>query len=141
MLIKALDVRGDHLSRMIGRRIFLGGSAAAAATGSAGPANAEPLKVVESSPADRAVLKGTGSEYYVRFDQPVDHIRSVLLIKQDGKVVETLQPRLKTAPTVLFARAPTLARGSYTFHWSVRTLAGTDVLEGEVSFTVDPDAR
>src|SRR5258708_31119877 len=30
-----------------------------------------------------------GSDYFVRFDQPVDHIHSMIDIKQDGKVLET----------------------------------------------------
>jgi hypothetical protein len=48
----------------------------------------------------------------VRFDRPVDHIHSTLDILRDGKLVERLQPRLKSAPEVLFARAPTLPAGS-----------------------------
>jgi methionine-rich copper-binding protein CopC len=118
---------------MIARRTFFGGLALAAA---ANPARADSLKVLETAPASGAVLKDASSEYFVRFDQPVDHIRSRFLIKQNGAVVHTLAPRFKTAPEVLFARAPTLPAGSYAFHWSVRSLTGTEVLEGEVPFSV-----
>jgi len=118
---------------MIARRILLGWAATAFAAGSA---HADSLKVVDTSPADRAVLKDGGSDFYVRFDQPVDHIRSLFFVKQNGAVVKTLQPRFKTAPDVLFARAPSLPSGSYAFHWSVRTVSGTEVQEGEVSFSV-----
>jgi len=97
---------------------------------------AQAPRVLETMPADRAVLNNASGEFYVRFDRPVDHIRSLLLIKRDGVVVRTLQPRFKTQPDVLFAMALPLPSGAYTFHWSVRTLAGTEVLEGEVPFSV-----
>ncbi len=31
-------------------------------------------------------------------------------------------PRLQSNPNVLFARAPSLAPGSYTLHWTVKTI-------------------
>jgi hypothetical protein len=46
----------------------------------------------------------------VRFDRPVDHHKSTLVIKQGDKVIERLRPRLESAPEVLFAAAPTLPR-------------------------------
>src|SRR5262249_60108986 len=69
-------------------------------------------------------------------DRPVDHIRSSLTILRDGKLIERLQPRLESAPTVLFARAPTLPEGSYQLHWTVHTMAGADVTEGDIPFSV-----
>jgi methionine-rich copper-binding protein CopC len=60
----------------------------------------------------------------------------VLLIKQNGSVVQTLQPRFKTEPELLFARAPSLKAGNYTFHWVIKTLAGTETAEGEIFFSV-----
>jgi methionine-rich copper-binding protein CopC len=120
---------------MIARRLFPWACAAFFA-GGAGSAMAQVPRVLQTMPADRAVLTNASGEFYVRFDRPVDHIRSLMMIKQDGAVVRTLQPRFKTEPDVLFAMALPLPAGAYTFHWSVRTLAGTEVLEGEVPFSV-----
>ena len=96
-------------------------------------------RVMDTMPADRAVLNNASGEFYVRFDRPVDHIRSLMFVKQDGAVVRTLHPRFKTEPDVLFAMALPLPSGAYTFCWSVRTLAGTEVLEGEVPFSVSAE--
>jgi len=93
-------------------------------------------KVVETRPVAHAVVDKPSEGFYVRFDRPVDHIHSTLLVKRDGKVVETLQPRFKSSPEVLFARAPELPAGDYTLHWSVHALQGSDVIEGEISFSV-----
>jgi len=96
----------------------------------------EGCRLMDSKPAAHAVIQGRSSEFFVRFDRPVDHIRSSLSILRDGKLIERLQPRLESAPTVLFARAPTLPEGSYQLHWTVHTMAGTDVTEGDIPFTV-----
>ncbi|WP_428665716.1 copper resistance protein CopC [Reyranella sp.] len=96
-------------------------------------------KVMDTMPADRAVLTNASGEFYVRFDRPVDHIRSLMFIKRDGAVVRTLHPRFKTEPNVLFAMALPLQPGPYSFHWSVRSLAGAEVLEGEVPFSVSAE--
>src|SRR5690242_15119718 len=80
------------------------------------------LRVVESTPAANASFSGPSAAYSVRFDRPVDHVHSVMLVKRDGKVVQTLQPRLQSAPDVLFARAATPPPGAYTLHWQVRTM-------------------
>ncbi len=87
-------------------------------------------------PANGAKIDGVPTDYYVRFNRPVDHIHSSLIIKQNGAVVQTLQPRFKTEPEVLFARAPALAPGAYSFHWVIKTLSGVETLEGEVGFSV-----
>jgi hypothetical protein len=61
----------------------------------------------------------------VRFDRPVDHRKSTLVIKQGDKVIERLTPRLESAPEVLFAEGADLAAGAdYTLHWAVITLQG-----------------
>ena len=83
---------------------------------------ADDVRVMQSAPAASAVIEGRSSEFFVRFDRPVDHIRSTLAIMRDGNLVERLHPRLESAPEVLFARAPTLPAGSYTLHWAVRSL-------------------
>ena len=91
---------------------------------------------MESQPAASAVIQGRSSEFFVRFDQPVDHVRSTLSITHDGKLVERLQPRLDSAPEVLFARAPTLPAGDYKLHWEVRTLSGSDAAKSDIPFSV-----
>jgi len=100
---------------------------------------AQGLRVVESTPAANASISGPSSAFSVRFDRPVDHAHSVIFIKRDGKVVETLHPRLQSAPEVLFARAPTLAPGAYMLHWQVRTTTDAVAVEGEIPFTVVPN--
>ena len=100
------------------------------------PAVADELRVMESTPAAKAVIDGRTSAFYVRFDRPVDHIRSTLEVMQDGKPIERLQPRLESAPEVLFARAPTLSPGNYNLHWAVRTLSGRELIQGDIPFSV-----
>ncbi len=97
---------------------------------------AQAIKVLETWPAAHAVIDRPSDGFFVRFDKPVDHIHSQLVIKRGSDVVETLQPRLQSAPAVLFARAPTLPPGEYVLHWIVKTLQSTDVAEGEVPFSV-----
>ena len=92
--------------------------------------------MMDSSPAANAVIAGHSSEFFVRFDRPIDHVHSTLDIMRDGKSVERLHPRLESAPEVLFARAPTLPAGDYKLHWSVRTMTGVDATQGDIAFTV-----
>ena len=121
---------------MMSRRLALLALSSVGMLDALAPAWAEDLRVKESTPAAHAVIGGRSSEFLVRFDRPVDHIHSTLDILRDGKLVERLQPRLKSAPEVLFARAPSLPAGDYTLHWSVRTMAGVDVIQGDIPFTV-----
>ncbi len=101
------------------------------------PLSAQTFRVLETMPASGAVISGISSEYYVRFNRPVDHLQSFFIIKaQGGAVVERLALRYKTEPDVLFARAPTLAPGSYAMVWSLRLMDGAQVEEGEVAFSV-----
>jgi methionine-rich copper-binding protein CopC len=122
--------------QMIARRHFLIGAVAAGFDFAYEAKAAEPARVLETMPANGAKIEAIATDYYVRFNQPVDHIHSVLIIKQNGSVVHTLQPRFKTEPEVLFARAPALAAGEYSFHWVVKTLSGVEMIEGENAFSV-----
>jgi methionine-rich copper-binding protein CopC len=132
--------------RQLGRgrwTIMMSRRAAIVALSSAGmlcaraPARAdEEVHVMQSTPAASAVIAGRSSEFFVRFDRPVDHIHSTLAIMRDGTLVERLTPRLESAPEVLFARAPTLPPGSYMLHWAVRTMEKVDVIQGDIPFTV-----
>jgi methionine-rich copper-binding protein CopC len=103
----------------------------------AATATAQTGRVVETVPAANASIDPRSTGFSVRFDRPIDHIHSVLIIKREGKVVATLQPRLKTAPDVLFAQASTLQPGEYSLVWQVRTLSDTEVSEGEIPFKVN----
>jgi methionine-rich copper-binding protein CopC len=125
---------------MMSRRLAVVGLSSAFSSfgmlGAAAPAWAQDVRVMESAPAASAVIARRSSEFFVRFDRPVDHVRSTLDIMSDGKLVERLKPRLESAPTVLFARAPTLPAGNYKLHWSVRTMSGVEAIEGDIPFTV-----
>jgi methionine-rich copper-binding protein CopC len=99
-------------------------------------AHAEDLKVLETGPAANAVVDSVSDGFFVRFNQPVDHVNSRLLIKRGDEIVETLTPRLQSNPNVLFARAPTLPTGSYMLHWIVKTLADARIENGEVPFSI-----
>ena len=94
------------------------------------------LHVMDSAPKAQAVIGEPGSAFYVRFDRPIDHIHSNLSIFRDTKLIERLQPRLQSEPNVLFARAPTLAPGEYFLRWTVRTMEGVKVVQGDIPFTV-----
>ena len=121
---------------MISRRLAIAGLASAALLGALAPARADDVRVMQSMPAASAVIGGRSSEFFVRFDRPVDHIHSTLAIMRDGKLVEQLHPRLESAPDVLFARVATLPAGDYRLHWEVRTMAGADPYKGDIPFTV-----
>ena len=99
-------------------------------------AQAQGVHVLDSAPKAHAQIGQRSSEFFVRFDRPVDHIKSRLIIKQGDRVIETLHPRLESAPEVLFAQAPTLPAGDYLLHWSVVTLQGAQVIEGDIPFKV-----
>lgn len=123
---------------MMSRRFIIVGLAVLGIQAIASDASAQDARMMESAPKAKAVVEGRSSEFFVRFDRPVDHIRSQLSITRDGTLVERLTPRLESAPEVLFARAPTLPPGDYSLHWAVKTMTGTNVVEGDIPFTVKP---
>ena len=94
------------------------------------------VNVTESEPKANAHIGRKSSAFFVRFDRPVDHIKSTLVIKQGDKVIERLHPRLESSPQVLFAAAPTLPPGSYMLHWTVVTIQGTKAISGDIPFQV-----
>ena len=104
---------------------------AAAAT-----AAAQDLSILDSHPQAKAVIGEPGSSFFVRFDRPIDHVHSTLSIWRGGQLVERLEPRLESAPQVLFARAPTLPPGEYMLRWVVRTMADVKTISGDIPFTV-----
>jgi methionine-rich copper-binding protein CopC len=100
------------------------------------PVAAQDVNVMDSAPKAEAVIGEPSSSFFVRFDRPIDHIHSRLSIWRDSQLVEYLQPRLQSAPDVLFARAPTLAPGQYMLRWTVRTMEGVKIIEGDIPFTI-----
>ena len=121
---------------MMSRRVAIVALSGAALLGALSPAWADDVRVMQSMPAASAVIGGRSSEFFVRFDRPVDHIHSTLAIMRDGKLVEQLHPRLESATDVLFARVATLPAGDYRLHWEVRTMAGAETIKGDIPFTV-----
>ena len=115
------------------RRLALVGLFALAFSASA---TAQDVQVMDSAPKAQAVIGEPGSSFFVRFDRPIDHIHSRLSIWRDSRLVEQLQPRLQSSPDVLFARAPTLPPGQYMLRWSVRTMEGVKVIEGDIPFSI-----
>ena len=94
------------------------------------------VRVTDSAPKAHARIGLQSSAFFVRFDRPVDHIKSTLVIKQGDRVIERLHPRLESAPEVLFAAAPTLPPGNYVLHWAVITVQGAKAIEGDIPFQV-----
>jgi len=95
---------------------------------------AEELRVMDSGPVNNGVERGRTDEFFVRYNQPVDHIKSEFIIKRGDDIVEVLQPRFKTEPNVLFAERSPLPAGDYTLVWSVRALDGQQIAVGEIGF-------
>jgi methionine-rich copper-binding protein CopC len=118
------------------RRIAVAALACTAWLAGLPSARAEDLKVLETGPAANAVISTPSDGFFVRFNQPVDHVFSRLIVKRGAEVVETLVPRLQSNPNVLFARAPSLAPGSYTLHWMVKTIQDAKIEQGDVPFSI-----
>lgn len=124
---------------MILRRLTIAALMMAAASPLATVSAQQPagdVRVTESAPKANAHIGRKSSAFFVRFDRPVDHIKSTLVIKQGDKVIERLHPRLESAPEVLFAAAPTLPPGNYMLHWTVITVQGAKAIEGDIPFQV-----
>jgi hypothetical protein len=74
----------------------------------AGTAQARPMQVLQTTPADNATIDNLNMQFVVRFDGDVDHRASRLYVTSCEKVVEELHPSLSAAPRVLFANSPRL---------------------------------
>jgi methionine-rich copper-binding protein CopC len=122
----------------ISRHFFIAGLFSLSVLGAAPEASAQDVRVMDSAPKASAEIEGRSSEFFVRFDRPIDHIHSQLAITRNGQLVEKLVPRLESAPEVLYARAPTLPAGSYDLNWRVKTMTGVDVIQGNIPFSVKP---
>jgi methionine-rich copper-binding protein CopC len=131
-----MELLPHECDRMTIRRSVVIGLLAMFAAAFSTAAGAQDVLVLDSAPKAKAVIGEPSSEFFVRFDRPVDHIHSRLSIWRDGQLIEHLQPRLESSPEVLFARAPTLPPGEYMLHWTVRTMQDVKVIEGNIPFTV-----
>jgi len=101
-------------------------------------AEAEPMRVIESTPRARSTMDGNRQEFSVRFDRPVDHNASRLFVQRGDTVLRTLQPRLGARPDTLYAAAGGLAPGDYVLRWRTRPRGGEEMTEGSFDFTVRP---
>ena len=113
------------LALVVGAALIASGSAAAAT-----------MHVVQSWPAAQAVMYGDQTEFFVRFDGPVDHAGSILSVMQDGHVVQLLHPRLHTQPNTLYSGVRRLAPGAYTLHWAAYSLKDHSLSQGAINFRV-----
>jgi methionine-rich copper-binding protein CopC len=95
-----------------------------------------PLKLLESLPAAEAIVDHDNAQYVVRFDGPVDHRASRLIITQNGRVVRDLRPSLDAAPEVLFAQGTRLPLGDYQLVWSAKSTPDGDYTDGSIHFKV-----
>ena len=121
---------------MISFHRFVASLACVVLSGALVGVRAADLKVLQSRPAPNAVLTSASDGFSIQFSQPIDHINSRLHIKRGTEIVETLVPRLESAPNALFARAPALPNGDYTLHWVVKTITDAKIEEGDVPFSV-----
>jgi methionine-rich copper-binding protein CopC len=94
------------------------------------------MQMVGSLPVAQAIVDHNNAQYVVRFDGPVDHRASHLVITQGDRVVRKLTPLLDAAPEVLFASGPRLPAGDYQLNWSAKSMPDGDVTDGSIRFTV-----
>ena len=92
--------------------------------------------MMESRPSAETIVDRNNAQYVVRFDGPVDHRASRLVITQGNRVVRNLRPLLDSAPEVLFASGPRLPAGDYQLFWSARSMPDGDTTDGSIHFTV-----
>jgi methionine-rich copper-binding protein CopC len=100
-------------------------------------ARAEELRVMDTGPVNDGVEQGRIDKFFVRFNQPVDHIKSDFVIMRGNQVVQVLQPRFDAEPNTLFAERSPLPPGNYTLVWTVKTIEGRPVAVGDIDFKVD----
>ena len=97
---------------------------------------AEVPRVVDTGPVDQGTVSSFGEDFFVRCNQPVDHMQSRLIIKRGDDVIEKFSASSEDEPNVLFARSAGPAAGDYKLVWVVKTLEGQLVDVGEITFKV-----
>ncbi|WP_270937528.1 copper resistance CopC family protein [Falsiroseomonas oryzae] len=101
-------------------------------------AAADPPRLVGSQPVAGGTVPRAPTQVFVRFDRPVDHIRSRLVVLRGGQPVQVLHPRLEATPNLLFAMLPALEPGAYELRWEVIAIEGSETVQGTLAFTVQP---
>jgi methionine-rich copper-binding protein CopC len=99
----------------------------------AGTAHA--MEMIESTPKVNEIMEGKATAFAVRFDQPVSHRSSrLILVTPEGN--RTLPLRLRTEPDTLYANVGPLPSGKYELQWEARAADGT-ISKGSIPFTVE----
>ncbi len=101
----------------------------------------DPCESWNSRPVARAVMDRANTRFFVRFDGPVDHAASTLSVLRDGRVVQTLRPRLESSPDTLYGSGGRLRPGAYELRWTTRPARGREASAGSIPFTVDAPPR
>jgi methionine-rich copper-binding protein CopC len=99
-------------------------------------AYAQTPQMMDSYPKASAVMDGRETQFFIRFDRPVDHRNAQLQVVQDGHVLQMLTPRLDSAPNTIYSGARRLAPGNYELRWNVRSITDREVANGVIHFTV-----
>ena len=102
----------------------------------ASPAQAQKLHMMEARPTAQSVMNGARQEFFVRFDGPVNHHASRLVIERADAVIRTLRPRLGASPNTLYALAGNLPPGAYVLRWVVAPRDGGAPSMGGLDFTI-----
>src|SRR5437667_1706018 len=91
---------GRYSTAMISRELAaaLGAVAAFSLSG----ASARAMSVIEQKPAVNEIMQGSGIAFALRFDQPVDHQRSSLMLVTP-RGTRTLRARLDAEPNTLYS--------------------------------------
>ena len=85
---------------------------------------------------ESVTINEKSTEIVIKFDRPISHERSSLVLVLKGKIVDTLHPRLQAEPNVLFARIVTPGSGDYLVRWIVCPQGSNDRYDGEFTFTI-----
>src|SRR5271166_2483162 len=98
---------------------------------------ARPVQMRESTPVAETILHGNSAQYVIRFDGPVNHFASRLVIMQGDRIVQTLTPLRDSAVDVLYASGRVPSPGRYALHWEAVSADG-DTSKGDIPFSVEP---
>jgi methionine-rich copper-binding protein CopC len=91
--------------------------------------------IVTAHPKANDVVDGSMVQISLGFEAPVDHERSMLLLKT-SRGDRQLKPRLESAPNYLFGIAGHLAPGAYELDWTARFSDGRSS-GGAIPFIVE----
>ena len=96
--------------------------------------SAHAMAMLESHPKVDEIMEGKGVSFAIRFDQPVSHRASrLILVTPQGK--RSLVLRLDTQPDTLYTFAGDLPDGMYELQWEAHATDGT-VISGTIRFSI-----